>query len=56
MSKRHNKHSQGLHPKCSKCGRKGKVTKEGLCAICYKEKFGIWSNEFMADTDKAGKH
>jgi ribosomal protein L37E len=34
------------HPKCSRCGRRSMLTKEGVCATCYKEKFGKWAKEF----------
>jgi len=49
------KHNIGLKPKCEVCGNRGKVTKEGLCALCYKDRFGVWSRDFMADSDKRGK-
>jgi hypothetical protein len=55
MSQRHNKHGQWLHPKCIKCGRKGKVTKEDLCFMCYKDKFGKVSNEFVEENKERGK-
>lgn len=45
-----------LHPKCKKCGRRGKLTKEDLCAICSMEKNKVWPREFMEDSDKASKH
>jgi len=32
---------------CYKCGRKFRnLTKEGMCAYCYKAKFGTWAKEF----------
>ena len=37
--------------KCKKCG-KGykKITKEGYCAICYKDVYKKWSPEFSSVT------
>jgi len=36
-----------MKEKCKKCG-KGyrKLTREGLCAICFKDVHGKWSSDF----------
>ena len=43
--------------KCEKCNQNFKtLTKESLCAFCYKKKYGKWSNEFSNEKDKKKKN
>jgi hypothetical protein len=38
---------------CGKCKRNfKKLTKENLCACCYKDKFKTWSKEFQEEKKK----
>ena len=42
-----------MKPKCLICKKNYKVlTKEELCAFCYKLKYGVWSKEFQAEEGK----
>jgi len=39
--------------KCENCKRSFKVlTEEGLCAYCFKEKHGYWSDDFCSDEER----
>lgn len=39
--------------KCKNCHKNfGTLTKEELCAFCYKSKYGTWANEFVDEGKK----
>ncbi len=40
-------------PRCEKCGRKS-LLDNGLCAICFQNKYGRWSGKFTSK-EKGGK-
>lgn len=43
-----------MKPQCSNCNNSGCLD-GGLCALCFKEKYGKWSKQFTVPVDKLGK-